>query len=795
MRLIPFSTHPRIINKPEWRSEYTTSWQRRDGTISDLRAHIAAGGAFIPSAMNSPDRTSDAFLYSELAVVDVDHGLSLEGFRLHPLSAYANFLYTTSSHQDAPGQHRFRVVFLLPSRISDGDTYKALITLLIQALGGDKSCSDPCRIFYGCSHGQQINLNPDNITLRSSWLEDAKRYAEQTRQRFENANKDYDDITIARAAYVLEHVLEATCDGQRDHFIRVTAAAASAGGSLFPAWSDWASRGHHGSGKNSRQSSERFFRGFSGRSTLGTLFFLAAECNPNWRQSLPEELKATEFTSNLPAIGYSHGDFLGALDDDEDDRASVAAVTLFNADPTSWPAPLPQQEASPPADDDDDDWIEDPGDPPKRQGTSKSKDSSSELTKIERQLLAIYPGLRVNELNLQLEYGPTGNPSLVQDISTSYILVGQRSGEMFPKTTVHDVAQVIGWRNRYNPVTDYLVRCSELEPITYFEEIATTLLGAPCEGPDNPRLPSGQLYADAVMQRFLVGAVARALKPGCTHDWMPILIGPQNVGKSNFLHYLTPPNELNDAYPWASTVQQGISYLKDRPHALHAGWIVILDETERFFQRRYQEELKNLISVSVDRSARKWENERSFPRAFVMAGCSNSKSFMVDASGNRRFMPIVIQGMCPAPENPNIRIVDLDRTKTDRDRIWSAAYRAYMDTTANHLFTSYELWLLREFLASFSVDTPMTDLVRDALEKGPTFLYEGAPAYTIKDLFERLNLEPGDGRSQINIAVTDELRRLGYEATQRRIGGRRVRFWQLSEPQEPLENSLLGWTV
>ena len=179
---------------------------------------------------------------------------------------------------------------------------------------------------------------------------------------------------------------------------------------------------------------------------------------------------------------------------------------------------------------------------------------------------------------------------------------------------------------------------------------------------------------------------------------MPILVGSQNSGKSNFFRYITPPSPHDPGnYPWISTVQQELKLLKEKPHVLHASWLVLLDEVERYFKRDYAEELKNLISVSVDRSALKYQNERNFPRSFVLCGCANSNDFFVDPTGNRRFIPIPVVGRIPSKENPNIFTIDLDRLKTDRDSIWSAAYQAYLDNPI-HTFSSYELSQIKDYL-------------------------------------------------------------------------------------------------
>jgi len=787
------SIHPTIRDKPShWLSDYADGWQRHPCDLAGLQEAIQQGVAFVPAEMTSTHRSSGAFLHADLAVIDIDEGLDLDQFSAHPLAGSAAFLYTTASHQDKPGAHRFRVIFRLPVRISDPELYKALITLLIREFGGDKSCSDPCRLFYGSSKGQQRLFSSD-ATLPDEWLERARRRLRDEDARRTSGNRDYDAIAIGQASYVLEHVLHPTADGERNQFVRVTAAAASAGDALYSAWSDWASRGHHGKGKNARQTSERFFRGFSGKSSLGTLFFLASEQDPEWRRSLPEDLRSSGSGPALPAAGYSMEDFYGEPDD-LPLAAQTRTQSMFDPGAPAFQAPPPDRSARPSAggqpdpafagdasddfdDDDDLDDFDDSGDPlRKRRGRSKKSDGENEVANIKAHIAGLYPGLRLNQITLKLEYGPRSQCRVLDDPTLAWVPVSEHASKIYPKTHVTDIAHTMAEANTYNPVRDYLRYCSERhEPITYFNQLASTLLGVHDEGPRNPRMPNGELFADVALRRFLVGAVARAMTPGCSHSWMLILIGPQNLGKSNFFQYLTPPNSLEGTYPWVSTVQQGISYLKDKPHALHAGWLVLLDEVERYFKRQYTEELKNLVSVSVDRSARKWENERSFPRSFVMCGATNSDAFMVDPTGNRRFMPITVLGKVPSPEDPNIRIIDLDRVKADRNRIWAAAYQAYQDNPI-HEFSSYELNVLSEYTDSYVVDSPLTTAVRQVLDRNVSFLIEKQRCYFLNDIFEWLKVRL-ESTHAMKGSICDELRRLGYKPIKAKIQGKMTRYW------------------
>jgi len=56
-------------------------------------------------------------------------------------------IYTTPSHKT--DFERFRIIFVIEKQISSPDEFRKLITILIDKLGGDKSCSNIDRLFYG----------------------------------------------------------------------------------------------------------------------------------------------------------------------------------------------------------------------------------------------------------------------------------------------------------------------------------------------------------------------------------------------------------------------------------------------------------------------------------------------------------------------------------------------------------------------------------------------------------------------------------------------------------------------
>lgn len=91
--VVDYSIHRAIKDKPvAWRAEYGSNWESHSSSLEALRDHVSSGGAFIPASMSSSHRTSGAFRHADLAVVDVDHGLSIAEFRNHPLASEASWV-------------------------------------------------------------------------------------------------------------------------------------------------------------------------------------------------------------------------------------------------------------------------------------------------------------------------------------------------------------------------------------------------------------------------------------------------------------------------------------------------------------------------------------------------------------------------------------------------------------------------------------------------------------------------------------------------------------------------------
>jgi predicted P-loop ATPase len=166
-------------------------------------------------------------------------------------------------------------------------------------------------------------------------------------------------------------------------------------------------------------------------------------------------------------------------------------------------------------------------------------------------------------------------------------------------------------------------------------------------------------YTDAVGRWWLVSAVARAFRPGCQADHVMVLEGPQGAGKSTALGILGGPWYLGKLPPLRDSVKAA--------HALSGAWLVEIGEMDAF-RGAASSQIKDFLTQSEDRYrppyARYPVKQR---RTCVFAGTTNDARYLRDATGARRFWPVMTGR------------IDRDALTRDRDQLWAEARIAFED--------------------------------------------------------------------------------------------------------------------
>jgi putative DNA primase/helicase len=178
-------------------------------------------------------------------------------------------------------------------------------------------------------------------------------------------------------------------------------------------------------------------------------------------------------------------------------------------------------------------------------------------------------------------------------------------------------------------------------------------------------------YSEAVGVRWMIQAVARIMEPGCQADLTLILESPeQGTGKSSTFRALVPNPE------WHS--ETGITIGdKDSYQSLHGVWIYVFDELASIV-RGDSEGAKTFLTALHDHYRPPYARLTvNFPRRNVFAGTTNRGEYFVDATGNRRYVPIRV-----------VSAADIEAIIRDRDLLWAEAVAMYEGKVKWHAETA-----------------------------------------------------------------------------------------------------------
>lgn len=218
-------------------------------------------------------------------------------------------------------------------------------------------------------------------------------------------------------------------------------------------------------------------------------------------------------------------------------------------------------------------------------------------------------------------------------------------------STIGEALHVVADRKAHHPVREWL-KGLKWDRKKRADTFLIRLAGAE----DSP-------YVRAVSKNFLLGAVARIMRPGCQVDTMPIFEGEQGIGKTTLLKI------LGGEWFMSTTIDPGSL---DSYQVLRSKWIVELGELEAL-SRSEMARTKQYISQTIDRYRPSYGHAAiDFLRQVVFAGTVNPDAggYLKDPTGARRFQPIELRAA------PGKHVIDLTGIAAERDQLWAeAVYR------------------------------------------------------------------------------------------------------------------------
>lgn len=217
-----------------------------------------------------------------------------------------------------------------------------------------------------------------------------------------------------------------------------------------------------------------------------------------------------------------------------------------------------------------------------------------------------------------------------------------------PENMIYKAAKMDAQDNAYHPVRQYLHTLPRWDGIDRCGLLFSYYAGA-----------EFSKYTESISIAFMIGMIARIMKPGCKFDSFPVLEGLTGKGKSTFCHVLGGKDSIGgDFYLDLNNIDPAN---KDTVQRIQGAWLIELSELSGV-KRSDLESFKSFISCQIDKIRQPYDRlPLMLPRQCVFIGTTNETQYMVDITGNRRYWPV---------STGHFRIEELKR---DRDQLFAEA--------------------------------------------------------------------------------------------------------------------------
>ena len=187
------------------------------------------------------------------------------------------------------------------------------------------------------------------------------------------------------------------------------------------------------------------------------------------------------------------------------------------------------------------------------------------------------------------------------------------------KDYIEDAVLEVARRWIFNPVKER-IESLDWDGVSRVQYFFHKLLG--CED---------SIYTREVSQMFLTGLIGRVYKPGIKFDNVPVLIGPQGIGKSTVARRLLP-----DAF-----TDTPISFGKTQEDYRMLKYVCVVEIPElQGLKQSDINRIKAFLGASHDTYRELYKTHKRQLRHNVFIATGNSKAFLGDFGVERRFYPL-----------------------------------------------------------------------------------------------------------------------------------------------------------
>lgn len=332
---------------------------------------------------------------------------------------------------------------------------------------------------------------------------------------------------------------------------------------------------------------------------------------------------------------------------------------------------------------------------------------------------------------------------------THILDIANRNRLKLKKDQLYDFIWAIAHENQYNPV--YAVLSSlEWDGIDRLDMLVKSI--------------ESESTAPALIKLLLTKWLISAVALGCADEssqllsagGMLVLVGPQGIGKGQFLKWLTAP--LQKYFLEGAILNPSE---KDSISRMVRYWVVELGELDGTLSKSNIAPLKAMLTSEKDVFRPAYgRTDVVYRRRTVFAATINHDNFLEDKTGSRRFWTIDVNGFNAYK-------------KLDVLQVWAQVYQLYLEGVSWHL-NSQEQQLLERSNSQHKV----IDTIDDSLSS--TFMFDADPfewldKMTSVEILKRIGFEkptPSETRR-----LTESLKAKGVKLSDSTRDGIRARYW------------------
>ncbi|KAA8389678.1 virulence-associated E family protein [Acetobacter tropicalis] len=228
---------------------------------------------------------------------------------------------------------------------------------------------------------------------------------------------------------------------------------------------------------------------------------------------------------------------------------------------------------------------------------------------------------------LMKQLGPQAEPFKARPLTDEDVTVVQEALQLaglrrISKDVTFQAISRVAYERRFHPVRAYL-NGLKWDGIPRLVTWLTDYIGADLTD-----------YTQGIGRMFLIGLIARIMKPGCKMDYMLVLEGQQGARKSTACAIL--------GGDWYSDSLPDLKTGKDVPVHLRGKWVIEIAELSALGKAE-NELLKSFLTRTTERYRPPYGRmEVVEPRQCILIGTTNKSVYLSDETGGRRYWPVKV---------------------------------------------------------------------------------------------------------------------------------------------------------